>query len=101
MEGISMMLLTLPVTYQIIVLELGFDPIWYGVALVLLVECALITPPVGVNLFVMHGIARHERFEQLIKGVMPFFVILLVGIVILTIFPAMVTWLPGVIMPRH
>ncbi|MBI2868410.1 MAG: TRAP transporter large permease subunit [Chloroflexi bacterium] len=101
MEGLSMMLLTLPVTYELLVRGLGFDPIWFGVVLVVLIECALITPPVGVNLFIIHGISRDESFSHLTLGAFPFFIIMIGMVGLLTAFPFLVTWLPGVIMPAR
>ena len=95
MDGISMMLLTLPVTYPLLVEGLGFDPIWFGVLLTILIECALITPPVGLNLYVIHGISGAKDPKDVIIGIIPFFFILLIGIATFTIFPWLVTWLPG------
>ncbi|MFC1955867.1 TRAP transporter large permease [Chloroflexota bacterium] len=101
MDALAMMLLTLPVTYQLIVLNLGFDPIWFGVALVLLTEIALITPPVGLNLYIVHGISQNERMESLVAGIIPFFFLLLIVLGLLTIFPVLVSWLPNILMPKY
>jgi len=97
-ETLSMMLLTLPVTYGLLVLGLGFNGVWFGVALVLLVECGMLTPPVGLNLYIVHGIAETERFEQVVSGAVPYFVILLSIVGLITVFPQLVTWLPSVLM---
>lgn len=92
MDGISMMLLTLPVLYPI-VLNAGFDPIWFGVVLVLLIEVGGITPPVGLILFVIQGISRASLVE-VSRGAWPFVAILLVTVVLVAVFPGLVTWLP-------
>lgn len=98
MDGISLMLLTLPVTYPLLINGLGFDPVWFGVLLTVLIEAALITPPVGLNLFVIHGIAGGKAFEDVVYGVLPFFFLMIVALAILTAFPQLVTWLPSTIM---
>ena len=95
MDGISLMLITLPVTYPLVVQALGFDSVWFGVAVTLLVECALITPPVGLNLYVIHGIATEKDFERLVKGVMPFFILLLVALAVITLYPQIALFLPA------
>ena len=73
MDGISMMLLTLPVTFPLLVDGLGFDPIWFGVLLTILIECALVTPPVGLNLYVIHGISGGKDPRDVIIGIIPFY----------------------------
>lgn len=98
MDGISLMLLTLPVTYPLLIGGLGFDPIWFGVLLTVLIEAALITPPVGLNLFVIHGISGGKSFQDVVYGVLPFFFLMLVAIVIFTMFPQTITWLPSTVM---
>ncbi|MGI9331810.1 MAG: TRAP transporter large permease [Gammaproteobacteria bacterium] len=98
MDGISLMLLTLPVTFPLLINGLGFDPVWFGVLLTVLIEAALITPPVGLNLFVIHGIAGGRSFQDVVYGVMPFFLLMLLSIVIFTVFPGLVTWLPSTVM---
>jgi C4-dicarboxylate transporter DctM subunit len=95
LEGISLILLTLPVTFPILVGSLGFDPIWFGVVLTILVECALITPPVGINFYVLHGITGEKYLRDILIGIIPFFIIMVAAIVLFTIFPRLVTWLPG------
>ncbi len=96
MDGISLMLLTLPVTYPLLIVTLGFDPIWFGVLLTMLVECALVTPPVGINLFVLQGVTRQKDITDVALGSLPFFGVLLVSIAIFTFFPQAVLALPNV-----
>lgn len=93
MDGISILYLTVPVFFPILI-QLGFDPIWFGVALVILIELSLITPPVGLNLFVIQAIAR-TTLREVAVGSLPFAVIMLVMIVIIALFPGLVLWLPN------
>jgi len=92
-DPISMIVLTMPVLYPI-VLKFGFNPIWYGVILVLVIEVGLITPPVGFNLFVIHGISGGRPMNEIIRGSVPYVVMILVMIVILYFFPQIALWLP-------
>jgi tripartite ATP-independent transporter DctM subunit len=97
-DGISMMVLTLPVLYPIVI-GAGFDPIWFGVVLTSLIELGLLTPPVGMVLFVIQGISG-AALHEVARGTLPFMVLLLMGIVLMAIFPQLVLWLPAVISPR-
>ena len=100
MDGVSMMLLTLPVTYPLMIYTLGFDSVWFGVMLVILSECALITPPVGMNLYVINSIAKDTNMQEIIKGIVPFFILILVSLAILTLFPDLVLFLPSHMIDR-
>jgi tripartite ATP-independent transporter DctM subunit len=93
MDALSLMLLTLPVVYPIMQ-ALGFDPIWFGVVLVLLLEIGLITPPVGINLFVIQGISGRPLGE-VSAGAFPYVIIMLLEIVLLAFFPSIALWLPS------
>ena len=93
MDALSLMLLTLPVVYPIVQAQ-GFDPIWFGVVLVLLLEIGLITPPVGINLFVIQGISGRPLGE-VSSGAFPYVIIMLLGIVLLALFPSIALWLPS------
>ena len=97
-DGISMMVLTLPVLYPIVI-RAGFDPIWFGVVLTSLIELGLLTPPVGMVLFVIQGISG-ASLHDVARGTLPFMVLLLTGIVLMAIFPQLVLWLPTAISPR-
>lgn len=92
-ESISMMLMTLSVTFPIVA-ALGFDPIWFGVVLVILVEIGLLTPPVGIVLFVLRGMSGNVPLSEIALGALPFVVLMLCYIVLLYVFPEIVTWLP-------
>lgn len=93
MDGLTMMILTLPVTYPLMIDLLHFDPIWFGVMLVMLGECALITPPVGVNLYVIQGVSKVDLMT-IVKGVIPFVLIILAGVALFTFVPELVLYLP-------
>lgn len=93
MDGASMMLLTLPVVYPIMI-SLGFNGIWFGIVMVILIEIGQITPPVGVNLYVIYGITKKKYLNDIIRGVIPFLFIMVLMIVLLTAFPELALWLP-------
>jgi TRAP-type C4-dicarboxylate transport system permease large subunit len=90
------MVMTLPLTFPIVV-SLGFDPVWYGVLLTMLIEAGLLTPPVGVNLFILQGLRPDYPFGVLVRGAMPFFLALLGVIALLVAFPDLATWLPRLV----
>lgn len=94
LDAISMMVLTLPVIYPVI-LALHFDPIWFGVIAVLMMEAGLITPPMGLNIFTVAGVAKGVRVETIFRGVAPFLLSILVVAVILTAFPQIALVLPN------
>lgn len=94
MDGTSIIYLTIPVVYPLIQLA-GFDPIWFGVVLTALVEVAMLTPPVGMNLFVLHGITKGTcEFKDIIKGCFPYILLYALLIALLWCFPSIATWLP-------
>lgn len=93
MDGNSIVFLTIPLLYPII-LNLGFDPIWFGVVMVVLIELGLITPPLGLNLFVIQGIARCSLSDVVI-GSIPYMFIMLIMLAILTFFPWLTAFSPG------
>ena len=96
-EGISMMVLTLSIVFPIIVV-LGYDPIWFGIALVVLMEIAALTPPVGLNLYTIHGLRPDRPLIEVIAGSLPFFLLMLAGLAIITAFPIIATFLPSTMM---
>ncbi|MDD4721494.1 MAG: TRAP transporter large permease [Acidaminococcaceae bacterium] len=96
LESISIIFITLPILYPII-LKLGFDPIWFNVVMLINLELALITPPVGMNLFVLQGISPDSKMTQIVKGVIPFAGVMVLEILLLCFFPGIATWLPGVL----
>ena len=92
-DAISMMVLTLSVVFPVIT-HLGYDPVWFGVILVLLLEIGLITPPVGMNLYTIRGLLPHSTLNEVSRAALPFVVLLLVGIALLIAFPDIALWLP-------
>jgi tripartite ATP-independent transporter DctM subunit len=94
METLSMMIATVPIITPVII-GLGFDPVWFGVLMMLLIETALITPPVGVNLFVVQGVRGRGQLHDVMIGASPFVITLAVMIVLLIIFPELALWIPN------
>ncbi len=96
MDALAAMVMTLPLTFPM-VMALGFDPIWYGVLLTMLIEGGLLTPPVGMNLFILQGLRPEYPFIDLIKGAAPFFLVLILVIFLVIAFPGLITFLPRTI----
>ena len=95
MDVLSMQVATIPITFPIAT-AVGVDPIWFGIFIVLMCEMGMITPPVGMNLFVVHGIRPDKGgIEDAIWGALPYVVIMLLFTLLMMAWPAMVTWLPG------
>jgi tripartite ATP-independent transporter DctM subunit len=92
-DALSLMLLTLPVVHPVMKAA-GFDPVWFGVVLVILLEVGLVTPPVGMNLFVIQGMAE-TPLGVVGWGAFPYVVLLLLGVLLLTLVPDLVLWLPS------
>ena len=92
LDGISIVVMSLPITLPLI-MQAGFDPIWFGVYLVIMVELGQITPPVGFNLFVLQGMTRHS-IGRIALAALPFFILMCIGVVIITAFPGIALWLP-------
>lgn len=90
---VSIIVMVTPVLFPLII-GLGFDPIWFGIIMTLNMEMGLITPPVGLNLYVLKGIAPDVPLKEILVGTLPYVGVLAVGIVVLSIFPDLVTWLP-------
>jgi len=93
MEELSMMISTIPITTPLIV-QAGYDPVWYGVLIVLLIQTAMISPPFGINLFVIHGIRGRGRLTDVERGAAPFVIALLAMIAMICIWPDIVMALP-------
>ena len=96
METLSMMITTIPIVAPVM-FALGFDPIWFGIVMVILLEMALITPPVGLNLFVVQSLRSRGSMTDVMAGSFPFVIIMLLMIVLLALFPGLATWLPGLL----
>ncbi|WP_374665838.1 TRAP transporter large permease [Ramlibacter sp.] len=96
LESLSMILLTVPIFFPIIK-ALGFDPVWFGILIVVVVEIGLITPPIGVNLFVIRSVVPDVPMRTVIRGVIPFIVADLVRVLLIAAVPALSLWLPGLL----
>jgi tripartite ATP-independent transporter DctM subunit len=94
MDAMAMIILTVPIIFPVIV-QLGFDPIWFGIIIVMTVELGLIHPPVGMNVFVIKSVVRDVSFTTIFKGVIPFVLTDLLRLLILIAFPMIALWLPG------
>ena len=92
-DAISMMVLTLSVVFPVIT-HLGYDPVWFGVVLVILLEIGLITPPVGINLYTIRGLLPQSTLNEVARAALPFVALLLAAIVLLVMFPEIALWLP-------
>jgi tripartite ATP-independent transporter DctM subunit len=96
MEELSMILLTVPVFFPVVV-SLGLDPVWFGILIVVVVEIGLISPPVGMNLFVINALLPHVPTPTLFRGVTPFVIADVIRLFILIAFPIISLWLPSVL----
>jgi len=94
MEALAMMVATVPVIFPLIV-YLGIDPVWFGIFLVLMMEVALITPPMGLNLYVVQGIRGGGSINDVFIGVVPFILCMFAVVGLIIAFPGLVTWLPN------
>ena len=95
-ETLSMMVGTIPIVFPLI-LHLGIDPVWFGIFLVLMMEISLITPPVGMNIYVVQGVRGHGSVKDIFVGVAPFVMTMILFILFITMFPNIVTWLPNLL----
>ena len=95
-DALSMLVLTLPFVAPIIN-ELGFDRIWFGVLYVVLAEIGLVTPPYGLNLFVLNGVVPQYEITTIFMGTLPLLIPTLILVALVVLFPDLVLWLPGII----
>jgi len=93
LDSVSMMVLTLPVVYPVVV-SLGFHPIWFGVTAVLMMEAGLITPPMGLNVYTLAGIATETAPAEIFRGALPFLIAIVLTALLLTVFPGIALYLP-------
>lgn len=91
-DGSSMTVMTVPIVLPLVV-HAGFDPVWYGIYLIIMIEMSAITPPVGLNLYILQGLTGRS-FEETVRATAPFFVLLCIGTTILALFPEIALWLP-------
>jgi len=95
METLSMMVATVPIIAPIMI-KAGYDPIWFGILVVILIEAAMITPPVGINLYVVQGLRKRGKIDDVIIGASPFVITMIVMLAILCYWPDLALWLPRV-----
>lgn len=95
-EPMSLLIVSTPLVAPIL-FAFGFDPIWYGILLMILLEMALITPPIGINLFVVQGVRGTNRTTELFLGVTPFLITMILMVVLLLAFPGIALWLPSLL----
>lgn len=98
MDALAFVTLTVPIFFPV-VMELGYDPIWFGIIIVMVTEMGVITPPVGINVYVVYGVAQnvlshHVPLEKIFKGIIPFLVALIIGVIILIALPDIILFLP-------
>ncbi len=98
MDALAFVTLTVPIFFPV-VMELGYDPIWFGIIIVMVTEMGVITPPVGINVYVVYGIAKNVLkeeipLEKIFKGIFPFLIAVIIGVIILMIFPVIILFLP-------
>ena len=96
METLSMLLTTAPLITPIVV-ALGFDPVWFGILLMVLLETALITPPIGINLYVVQGVRERGELTDVMIGAAPFVLTMIAMIGVLLVFPDLALWLPSLV----
>jgi C4-dicarboxylate transporter, DctM subunit len=101
MDSLALVMLTVPIFFPL-VQHIGYDPIWFGIIIVMVTEMGVITPPVGINVYVVYGVGRSLpgggiKLEDIFKGIFPFLVAVMVGIILFLIFPQLVLWLPNVL----
>ncbi len=95
LDGTSMTVMTVPIAVPLIV-SAGFDPLWFGIYLVIMIEMSALTPPVGLNLYILQGLTG-EDMGRTIRAALPFFLLLCLGTVLIAFFPGIVLWLPGLL----
>jgi len=95
METLSMMVATVPIIAPIM-FKAGFDPVWFGVVVIILMELALITPPVGLNLYVVQGLRKRGKIDDVAVGASPFVITMLLMILVLSLWPNLALWLPSI-----
>ncbi len=98
MDAMALVMLTIPIFFPVVT-NLGYDPIWFGVIIVLVTQMGVITPPVGINVYVVYGVAKsvvgEVPLEAIFKGIFPFLIAIIFGIVIMTFFPQIILFLPN------
>lgn len=96
LDSLALIMLTIPIFYPVVV-QLGYDPVWFGVVIVMVTQIGVITPPVGVNVYVVKGVARDVPMYTIFRGALPFLIALVIGTLLVIPFPQLALFLPGLI----
>ena len=99
-DAMAAMILTMPFVFPLVVGQLGFDPVWWGIMNVMIIEIGMITPPVGLNLYVVQSVRRSGSIADLFIGSTPFLIAMLAMIGLLILFPQLALWLPDMLNPK-
>lgn len=94
LDPMAIMVICLPILFPIVT-KLGFDPVWFGIIITINVEMGMITPPFGLNLFILKASLREVTMEDIVRGSLPFVLLLMLGLAVVMVFPVLATWLPG------
>lgn len=94
LDPMAILVISLPILFPIIT-KLGFDPVWFGIIITINVEIGMITPPVGLNLFILKGTIPNTTMKDIVIGSLPFVLLLILGLVVVMVFPSLATWLPN------
>lgn len=94
LDPMAIMVISLPIIFPIVT-QLGFDPVWFGIVVTINVEMGMITPPVGLNLFILKGTVKGITMQDIVGGSLPFLFLLMLGLAVIMLFPSLATWLPG------
>ena len=95
-DTLALIMLTIPIFYPVVI-QMGYDPIWFGIIIVLVTQIGVITPPVGINVYVVSGVARDVPLEVIFRGVVPMLMALILETLILIPFPQIVNLLPSLL----
>jgi TRAP-type C4-dicarboxylate transport system permease large subunit len=93
LDPMAIMVISLPIIFPIVT-NLGFDAVWFGIVVTINVEMGMITPPVGLNLFILKGSVPGITMRDIVLGSLPFLFLLLIGLILIMVFPPLATWLP-------
>ncbi|SIS95707.1 TRAP transporter large permease [Paracoccus saliphilus] len=94
-DSIAAMVITLPFVFPLVTEGLGYDPIWWGIVMIVVIEIGMITPPIGINVFVMHGVRKDIPLGTIFHGIMPFLGADIIRLLLIILFPAIALWLPA------
>jgi C4-dicarboxylate transporter DctM subunit len=96
MDALGLILLTVPIFFPVAV-KLGFDPIWFGIIITRISEIGVITPPVGMNVYIIKGVAPDVPLSTIFRGIMPFLMADIIAVILLVAFPQIIMWLPSIV----